>query len=279
MSTQDIFTRCRESLETGYENTMRGFGAEAPAPLSRYMGGRNRLNHPYVTGYWQFMVDVPKRIFGNDSKEKSERWLHSTAEGFTPPTRTLNKADIPGQGGLGSSFVTGQTLTRTFTITFREYQDLPIFGIAELWTSIIDPYIGISPVQGKEFLPAAYKGVAMAVLTKPTMSSDGEKGGVSAKDIEQAFFFHGVWPETPPVDTLAQDISANDVLQHTLTFSFDGWPLTKSNKGVIDEAVNMLNASDYYSQTYNQYMHDIKATTPDDTLTQDLGAAGTLGNN
>jgi hypothetical protein len=266
MSTQDIFTRCRESLENGYETTMRGFGAEAPAPLSRYMGGRNRLNHPYVTGYWQFMVDVPTLIF-DKGKEKSERWLHSTAEGFTPPTRTLNKADVPGQGGLGSSFVTGQTLTRTFTVTFREYQDLPIFGIAEAWTSVIDPYIGISPVSGIQWIPASYKGIAMAVLTKPTMGKDGK---ISATDIEQVFFFHGVWPETPPIDTLAQDISANDVLQHTLTFSFDGWPLTKANKGVTAQALEMLNAGNYYEQTYSQYIADIKAETNVDDTKRDV---------
>ena len=279
--TQNIFKRCRDSLKTGYEDTMPAFGDESPAPLSRYMGGRNRMNHPYVTGYWQFIIDLPNRIF-KETAATASTWLHSTAEGFTPPTRTLNKADVPGQGGLGSSFVTGQTLTRTFTVTFREYQDLPIFGIAEAWTSIIDPYIGISPVAGKQWLPAAYKGVAWAILTKPTMQPGGD-GNIQKEDIEQLFFFHGVWPETPPVDTLAQDISANDVLQHTLTFSFDGWPLTKANDEVAEQAITLLKAGGYYKQTYSQYMHDIKAEASMDVketgaFTQAGGAAaGTLG--
>jgi len=261
--TNDIFSRCRASLFNGYEGTPKAFGKERPAPLTRYMGGRNRLNHPYITGYWQFYIDVPTLIFGSDTKLGSQEWLHSVAEGFTPPTRTLNKADVPGQGGLGSSFITGQTLTRTFTVTFREYQDLPIYGIMELWTSILDPYVGVSPLKGNQWLPPAYKGVAMAALVKPTMENDK----ISAKDIEQVFFFHGVWPETSPTDTLSQDISANDVLQHNITFSFDGWPLTKSSPGVVNKAVEMLDGSQYYKTTYVQYLSDINSeayTSPSD---------------
>lgn len=250
----DVFERIRESFESGSSGTQKSVGRDRPNVLTRYMGGHNRDNHPYVSGYWHFIIDPPEAIF-DSSREEATTWYHCTAEGFTPPTRTLNKADVPGQGGLGSSFVTGQTLTRTFTVTFREYQELPIFDITELWTSVIDPYTGVSELTGDLWVPKSYKGSAMAVLTKPSVSIDGT--AISAKEIENVFFFHGVFPEAPPFDTLGSDISTNDVVQHSLTFSFDGWPLTRKDDGVVEQAVSVLSGNMYVDHTYTKYLQDV----------------------
>jgi hypothetical protein len=253
----NIFDRLKNSY-TGAGKTRSAHGDDKPRNLTRYFGGHNRLNHPFVSGYWQLIMLPPDAIFQGDMEKFATDWWFSTAEGFTPPSRTLNKADVPGQGGLASSFVTGQTLTRTFTITFREYQNLPILNLIQLWCSVIDPYTGVSPLAGDSWLPVNYKGSAFVVLTKPTHSEDGVD--LVSDDLEQVFYFHGVFPEMPPWDTLAQDISANDVIQHNVTFSFDGWPLTKAEAEVVDQAISLMAGKKYYNETYANYVGDVTST-------------------
>lgn len=170
-----------------------------PNYLSRYHGGHRRDNHPYVSGYWYFLINPPERLF-NSSKgakniEKARDWMFSTAESFTPPSRNLTKVDVPGMGGMASSYVAGQEIARTFTVAFREYQEMPIMNILQTWTSIMDPNMGVSPLAGDEFIPANYKGSCYAVLCKPTIGS--REGGaaltaLAREDIEQIFYFDGV---------------------------------------------------------------------------------------
>ena len=247
MGSTNIFNRLSNQFD-------KNRGNDQPERLTRYMGGHNRTNHPYVSGYWQLYIDVPNLIFagggdaGADDMQATQEWMHSTAEGFTPPNRTINKADVPGQGGLGSSFVTGQTLTRTFTLTFREYQALPMSEIFQRWTAVIDPYTGVSPLQGNQWLPHAYKGNAFIVQTKPVGASVDR---INADMIEQVWLFHGIFPEGDGGDALASDIATNDVTQLSITFSFDGWPLTKADPTVVEKALEHINWD--YHTTYDNY--------------------------
>lgn len=252
MASNIIFERIANSFNSD-ESAPNQF--ERPKTLSRYMGGHGRNNHPYISGYWQFFLNAPSGIFETDDIASGLEWWHSAAEGFTPPTRTLNKADVPGQGGVNSSWVTGQTLTRTFTVTFREYRDLPINHLIEQWVSVIDPYVGVSPIEGAEWLGKTYKGSAFAILTKPTGAFLSD---LTMDDIEEIFYFHGVWPENHPTDTFASDIAANDVAQHNITFSFDGWPLTRTEPDVREEALKLLQGRQYLDSTYDVYLSDLK---------------------
>lgn len=244
MASNNIFERLSTQF---YKNSMF-----APDALTRYMGGHNRKNQPYVSGYWQMFIEVPQAIFPNEH-DVIQQWIHATAEGFTPPSRNLNKADVPGQGGLGSSFITGQTLTRTFTTTFREYQNLPIYQIFQKWTSIFDPHIGVSPLS--HLIPQSYKGAIYIIQTKPI-------GAVNSKFtedmLEQVWFFHGVFPEGDGGDALASDIATNDVSQSSITFSFDGWPLTKDTPKVVRRALGHLNSvAGGYVRTYDNYVDNM----------------------
>ncbi len=241
MANKTIFERLQDKLK-------ESSGDDLPQNLTRYVGGSQRKNHPFVTGYWQFFVDFPPILFKGD-QTTYQSWMHSAAEGFTPPSRTLNKADVPGQGGLGASFVVGQTLNRTFTVTFREYRNVPILTLAEMWCSVIDPYMGVAPLKGEEWLPSSYKGTALAILTRP-VHADAEP--IGEKDIEQVFYFDGVFPEAPPYETFATDISGNDLLQHSITFSFDGWPLTRVDEAAMTAATDKLKSLKY-EDTYNSY--------------------------
>lgn len=254
---------------------------DRPLEMNRYMGGHRRYNHPFVNGYWYLLIEPPQFLFdqgsaattqaqnsagnrpdeGADITEGTEgiitqsafetsRWLHSTAEGFTPPTRTLTKVDVPGMGGMGSSFVAGQQLTRTFSATFREYQDTPIFNAINRWTSVIDHHYGVSPMNGNEYLPANYKGAAYVFLCKPTLSN-GISSTVDSISVDQFYFFEGVFPESSPYDGFNSDINTNDVVQLNITFSFDGWPYGREHEGHFKKGIELISTIYNYNMDGN----------------------------
>jgi len=246
MASSSIFKRFADQINVATD-------ADKPSRLSRYIGGHGRKNHPHVSGYWQFFLLPPEAIFSDNISGKYEDWWNATAEGFTPPTRNLNKADVPGQGGLGSSWITGQTLNRTFSVTFREYRDLVIYNLFCLWTSVIDPYTGVSPLSGDKWLGESYKGEAFAILTRPTNANET----LTSNDIEEVYYFTGVWPENQPDDALASDISGPNLTQITMNFSFDGWPLTKKDDNVLQAAEEKIKDKSYLESTYNRFVENL----------------------
>ncbi|MEM4385253.1 MAG: hypothetical protein QXD03_01760 [Candidatus Anstonellales archaeon] len=215
--------------------------ADMPRALTRYLGGWQRENYPYINGYWQLLIRLPDALFVNIAgidKYWAQRWILSTAEGFTPPSRNLNKVDLPGQGGIGSSYVSGQTLNRTFTTTHREYSKLIMLKLLGIWTNVIDSLVGVSELRGDEWIPKSYKGLAYVFLTKPTGAG---RDRLTEDDIEEVFIFDGVWPETYPIDALNQDIATNDSVVLSVTWSFDGWPISSEYEGIAGNAIALLN--------------------------------------
>ena len=309
---------------------------DRPHEYNRYMGGHRRVNHPYITGYWYCLIEPPHRLFdqlhrasnsefsnkymedgffdpaasgvsalesymmeGTAIPSEVTRWLHSTAESFSPPSRSLTLIEIPGLGGVNSSFLAGQELTRKFSITFREYQDLPILTSINNWTSMIDPHYGASPLHGNEYLPASYKGCAFLFLCKPSVSGNlpgphADDTGTSPnvygwnkeedldtrkrtidkaeyetrshefmnvireQDIEQFYFFEGVFPEAAPFDSLNSDIATNDGAQINVSFSFDGFPYGKEYRQHMVEGLRRLNNvhSFNFDGTFRQHMQN-----------------------
>lgn len=235
-------------------STVSSTMADSPHRMNRYMGGHKRSSQPYVSGYWYFMILTPDVIFDSTKtsggaytdpgsvitttttnaaataaveQQAIEKWFHSTAESFTPPSTSLTKMDVPGMGGLSSSFITGREITRTFTVSFREYTNLPIMTALMRWNSIMDPYLGVSALTATDWKPSAYKGVAVAFLCKPTVSESTSRDRITFDDVEQIYYFDGVWPESAPHDSFNSDISTNDGVQLSVTFNFDGWAYTK----------------------------------------------------
>lgn len=282
---------------------------DRPRELNRYMGGHRRANHPYINGYWYLLIEPPQFLFDeSDINEsgyqlsgtgegyqggrngagafESSRWLHSTAEGFTPPTRTLTKVDVPGMGGMGSSFVAGQQLTRTFSTTHREYQNTTVFNTVNLWTSVIDHHYGISPMKGTEYVPANYKGSAYVFLCKPTTSKGGgdgkgAEGGVpqiSHIDVEQFYFFEGVFPEGSPYDAFNSDINTNDVVQLNVTWSFDGWPYGREHTSHFNTGIALLQETYAYDFAGNINGHIGDNVTAPATLNAPTVSTSSFGN-
>jgi hypothetical protein len=230
---------------------------EKPDFLTRDIGGHWRSNQPYISGYFQVIFGLPSELFaGADNVQTASKWLHSTCEGFTPHTQTLTKVDIMGQGAIGASFVANVTTTREFTLTFREYQNQPILNVMRRWTSVFDPFTGVSPLAGNKFIPQNYKGWVAVAQTKP-IGADG--ADLTIADLEECYIYQGAFPTTIPVDTAgAEDISANDTVQLSVTFSFDGAPLTSSEPKVSATVINLLKSLKYMGDpdsTYARY-HD-----------------------
>lgn len=227
MPAQDILTRLASQLSGATENR------ESPDYVTRDIGGQFRTNQPYISGYFQVLFNLPDKLFEQDG-DVAQKWLQSTVEGFTPHTQAINKVDVAGQGQVGASFVSSVTTTREFTCTFREYQNMPVLTVIKKWASIFDPFTGVSPLEGADFLPPNYKGSACVIQTKPVKSRDSE---LSEGDIEEIYIYQGVFPTTIPVDTAAaSDITGNDTVQLSATFSFDGAPLTSAEVNKADVA-------------------------------------------
>jgi hypothetical protein len=232
---------------------------EKPDFLTRDIGGHFRNNQPYISGYFQVIFGLPDELFGGpDRVRRASQWLHSTVESFTPHTQMLNKVDIMGQGQIGSSFISSITTTREFSMTFREYQNLPILNIIKRWTSVFDPFTGVSPLDGNRFIPLNYKGWCAVAQTKPVRSRDEQ---LTADDIEECYIYSGVFPTNIPLDALNSAISGNDVAELSMQFSFDNTPLTSAEPGVTDKVVELLagmhmmgvSASNDNNSTYNRY--------------------------
>lgn len=242
-------------LATKFTNSIRD--REQPDFLTRDIGGHWRSNQPYISGYFQVIYGLPSELFGGaDNVQVASKWLHSTVEGFTPHSQMLTKVDIMGQGQIGSSFVANVTTTREFTLTYREYQNQPVMNIIRRWASVFDPYTGVSPLEGNKFIPQNYKGWVAVAQTKPTRS-DGVD--LTVGDLEECYIYQGAFPTTIPIDTAAaEDITANDTVQLSVTFSFDGAPMTSAEPGVADTVVSLLKSLKYMGDadsTYARY-HD-----------------------
>lgn len=243
---QDILQR----LVTQFNDADTGGGKrETPDLVTRDIGGQFRHNQPYISGYFQTLFSLPDGLFESDG-EAAQNWLQSTVEGFTPHTQTINKVDVAGQGQIGSSFVGSVTTTREFTMTFREYQNMPILYVVRKWAAIFDPHTGVSPLRGADFIPSKYKGSVCVIQTKPVKAREE---ALEAADIEELYIYQGVFPTTIPVDTAAaSDITGNDTVQLSVTFSFDGAPLTSAEikKSTVAEWFSNMQAI----KTLDKYM-------------------------
>ena len=68
------------------------------------------------------------------------------------------------------------------------------------------------------------------------------------------------FPEGAPHDTFSTDIATNDTTQISVTFSFDGFPLLKDSKGVIEEFIKLV--SDLYiADTYDGTVNSVTKAT------------------
>ena len=177
--------------------------------------------HPHITGYWYLLLNIPEDIIkkadGNYDSKTMAKLLNSCAESFTPPSRSINKAEIIAFSNIKKFVAVGQTINNSFNLSLREYFGTPISNIINIWTE----YIVSSPT-GK--INKKYKGNCLVIIAKPTVSGQDK---LDKKDIEQVYFFQGIYPEADTIDKFSSNIASNDGLSLDITFNFDGHIIRK----------------------------------------------------
>lgn len=224
MASQDIISRLITHLNSATANR------DMPDIGTRNYGGSFRNNHPYISGYFHAVFSLPDVLFSN-VKDASTKWLNTTCESFTPPSETINYAELTGLGQVKSRFYTSRSVSNDITLAFREYQNMPIMNILGMWVSFIDPFIGASSFKGNKFIPSNYKGSLYVMQTKPVGAFPNAH--LTEEDIEEAWVFDGVWPTALPYDSFNSDLTTSDAVQLSVNFSYDCYPM-KSSEGAIE---------------------------------------------
>jgi len=245
------------SLKTG------GTGIDA----SRYVGGSSKGegDHPFVKGYFYVFFGVPSAIFGDNSdidQTKAKEFLLVSAESYTPPgDRQINIQDVQGQGGVDSSFITGQTISREFSIQYKDYWGAPIFRIHRQWTNYINPYLGGSTM-ASTFSASEYKGACIVIQTKPIARKVGADAiAWKDSDIIKIDYFDGVQPTTDLKSAYDSNITDNSFVKPTVQYKFDGFPLDETNSTVLSKAVTILNGAEVFTKTSTLYDNFAANTT------------------
>lgn len=263
-------------VDNAFERYRRAPGAlqdhnDIPVAPNRFLGGKGRTNQYYVGGYFYPIISPPDHIFNGKSVNPAEgaglgalsmedssnalafeQWVLSTCEGFTPHSVTPGVVEVVGMGGMGASFMNGRNdVTREFGVTFREIQNLPLIQSMQLWASFANAHYGISSVEGDEFIPKNYKGDAYIIICRPTVS--GANREITERDVEQIFYYDGVFPKSVPLDQLNQDLQSNETIQLSVQFSFDGYPVDKSDRNMVIRALEELNNRMSWMQHYNRH--------------------------
>jgi len=225
-----------------------------------YVGGSAKTegDHPYVKGYFYVFFGVPSTIFaeGNSdiTRDQAKEFLLVSAESYTPPgDRTINLQDIQGQGGVDASFITGQTITREFTIQYKDYWGAPIFRIHRQWTNYLNPYLGASTM-AITYSAQEYKGACMVIQTKPIVRGAGDNQiEWRESDIIKIDYFDGVQPTTDLKSAYDANITDNSFVKPSVSYKFDGFPLDETNHQVMEKAVAILNGASVFEKTSTLY--------------------------
>jgi len=224
---------------------------------TRYYGGSNKKEHPFVKGYFQAFFELPVAVSASGTTETTDNnaiILTASASSFTPHgDRTINKVDIIGQGGVGASYVTGHTVTRTFSLNFQEKYKSPVWKVFRKWTSLmIDPYTGVSNLE--LFEADQYKGRCMIVETMPVRLDATATDDMYEKNIIKVYYYDGVFPETDISSIFDSNITAPDGnVEINMSFSFDGQPLDENNTATKQLAISMMKNAKLYSEIMSYY--------------------------
>lgn len=232
--------------------------SDFPTKITRNAGGSTRKNSPFVSGGLIFYLLAPATLgaAGEDttaantttSNGEIGQIFHCSAENFTPHTRSITTNTVPGLWGIKSSFPTTQDISTTFSITMREWTDMPILKTLRSWQNIMfDANHGIS--LANSHLASDYKGDAIVMYIKPNFKrAINTQAIIFSKDmIEEMYWYTGVFPTTG--DIPASDISAPDLQTIAVTFSFDGHPFTMENTTMLDKAVALITS---YTEDINK---------------------------
>lgn len=200
---------------------------------------------PYISGYWYLALIPPLELLNNDDNLRKNyvKAFNASAEGFSPPSRSITKQEVVGFGGIKKFLATSQEFSNSFSITFREHGNMEIFGLLSHWSGLIHPFTGKHN--------KIYKGQCVVILAKPTFSGGSEtKPKLDKPDIEEIFCFDGVFPESQPIDKFDANIESLETKTIDMTFNFDGAFMTK-----VD--YNDQVKGEEFLKMFNHYIEDL----------------------
>lgn len=231
----------------------------SPNPYNRYKGGHRSKSSPFVTGYWYLLIQLPRiefeknqnynmNLFNTSNRKTIEKYLHCVADSFNPPSKTIQKGEVSGFGGIKKYIPLNQQITSNFSITFFELAGMPIHKIFKIWTSMFNSQYGFSH-------PSVNKGQAYIFQCKPTWTHESRLAP-SDKDVEEMFYFEGIFPESDGSDVLVSDISENGIVKYSTQFSFDSYYFGSENSDILLQGMDLLRA------TVGIYEHKIEKIIP-----------------
>jgi hypothetical protein len=221
-----------------------------PDPYIRYSGSHNIVRDtPYISGYWYLALIPPLELMPNAATYV--QLFNSTSESFTPPSRSIVKEEIIGFSNIKKFLITNQEISNSFGLSFRETHNLHVSNVISEWTACINPFTG--------HINKTYKGHCIVILAKPTFGqADNMIGGLLTEDhIQEIYFFHGVFPESEPIDKFASDINTNETQVIDLNFNFDGMVMNKAF-----DVVSFLNDFNIHVGEFSPYSPYLERSIP-----------------
>jgi len=251
------------SLKTLVDNTSLG--------VNRFIPSSANI-HPYVKGYFYVFFKFPKIVTERTKADnnKLSNIMLALCESYTPSgDRQIKYEDVIGMGDISSSFVTGQTIDRNFSLMYREIWGSPILAVHRAWTSIIDPLYG-GYVKYKdenlktEFIPSDYKGKVLVIQTKPiALYSDEFTEETDLTDhIIKVDLYTGVFPLTDLSSMYDSNITDNSIVRPTVQYRFDGTKYDETldpnlKKTASDILKNNILTNDYKMSASAIYTKDL----------------------
>lgn len=257
-------------INTSFTNYLNSNSAKKePRPYNRYKGGHKSFSGPFVSGYWYLLLELPIGLLNGKMTEslslfstdinthlKIKKYLHGVAEAFTPPSKTIQKGEVSGFGGIKKFIPLNSSITPNFSITFFELSGMPIHKIFKIWTNMFNSQYGNSS-------SIVNKARAYIFLCKPTWSHTFGIGSdlirelaPDEEDVEEMYYFEGVFPETDCSDSLNSDISQNSMVQYQIQFSFDSYYFGLEHDDIMREGLDSLR------KTVGAYEHKIGDIIP-----------------
>lgn len=204
---------------------------------------KNRQRYaPYISGYWYLALIPPKELL-NDNEDLVQKYVkafNASAESYSPPSRNITKQEVVGFGGIKKFLATSQEFSNSFSVTFREHGNMEIFGLLSHWSGLIHPFTGKHN--------KVYKGQCVIILAKPTFSGNLK---LDKPDVEEIFYFDGVFPESQPIDKFDSNIESLETKTIDITFNFDASFMTKV------EYTDKIKGEEFLN-IFNHYIGDLK---------------------
>jgi len=196
--------------------------------LNRFFGGTNAQRDPYVSGFFLIQFrSLPQDMIPDDSG----KILTAVCTAVTLPDYSLDKVTVNALGGLKFHVPGALTIGETCSLTFTEYQYLPVFNTIRDWSHAIrNNILGFSNhdslVGTDAYVQNKYKAGLLVAYCRPNM-----------QEVEFYAYLSGVWPLKVPTDGLNAEIATVEKKDLTVDFSVD---LLHLDEWVKQECQNMV---------------------------------------